>query len=1024
MTFKWFKFYIKTITRLTFFELYPASFHVVTFPRHSRSLFQLLMNSSIPIPPLRFSTVFSNPHEHFKFDFANVRGLRENFLSVFCHMEFTKPHVLALSETQVTNLCDESDFHMAGYTFLSNFFPHRGTCMYVKQDLNFVRLPKFELRNTADFNVMWLRINLQSHIIYLCFVYRSPNLSNERTLSEFELLSDSVDEIIRLSPNAEIVFAGDFNVHNVPWLHFSNRTDPAGLCVESFAVLNDLSQLVSEPTRIPDADNQSPHLLDLFLTTDPDKYSVSVNAPLGKSDHCLVSTYFPFNVLSPGQEKIPKRNVWHYKNAMWKELNDFYLNVNWVFCFHKKSVDEATFLMTFVILMGMNLFIPQSSKKVKKTPQSWFTPDCKVAIANKNVAYFAYKSNRSAENRAIYVKARNLCNAKLKSAKFHYEQKIKNKLLNTYRDARSFWSFAKDVSNNFIKSSTPPLIDCDGDPIIDSKSKANVFVKIFAKNSTLEVTNQRPPVIPPVRCRMKRIHFRTRVISRVLRSLNANKSSGPDGVTPTVLKNCDSSLSQPLARLFHLSYSSGVYPTNWKLTNVQPVFKKKGNRSDPRDYRPIAITSILAKVMEKVIKQNLMIYLETNDLIHDRQYGFRSKRSTGDIMAYLSQQWSQSLHSFGETQAIALDFSKAFDRVWHENLLSKLSAFGVGPEMYRWIESFLTNRSIQVVLDGSTSDRLMINAGVPQGSVLSPILFLIYINDLLSTTSNPIHGFADDSTLHHSYKFDKVPKKEEVSKARKDMVDTLSSDLTSIKEWVRANRVELNLSKTQKCRFSHKKSAIATSVSSITDELEETANLRVLGTNVTCKLLWSEHIMSVTKNAAKRLGFLRRCKKFFSPPELAILYKAYIRPLVEFDSHLWVGAPPSTLNLVERLQKKAFRLIGDTNITDRIDTLEHRRIVGAVTLFYRYFYGDCSSEISGLIPPLHNSTRVTRLSAQAHPYTVASEFCRTVKFRGTFFSAAIRLWNRLPAHVFPPVYDPQLFKKNIHVHYRASPPIL
>lgn len=982
------------------------------------------MNSNIPVPSFRFSTVFSDPREHFKFDFANIRGLRENFLSVFCHMEFTKPHVLALSETQVTNLCDESDFHMAGYTFLSNFFPHRGTCMYVKRDLNFVRLSQFELRNTADFNVMWIRIILQGHVMYFCFVYRSPSLSNERTLSEFELLSDSVDEIIRLSPNAEIIFAGDFNVHNVPWLHFSNRTDPAGLCVESFAVVNDLSQLVSEPTRIPDADNQTPHLLDLFLTSDPDKYSVSVNAPLGKSDHCLVSTYFPFNVLSPGQEKIPKRNVWRYKDAMWKELNDFYSKVNWSFCFRNKSVDEATFLITFVILMGMNLFIPQSSKKVKKSPQSWFTSDCKVAVVNKNTAYFAYKSNRSAENRAGYVKARNICNAVLDSAKFHYEQKVKNKLLNTYRDARSFWSFAKAVSSNFIKSSTPPLIDCDGNPIMDSKSKANFFVKMFAMNSTLEVTSQRPPVISAVRCRMKRIHFRARVVNRILKGLNANKSSGPDGIPPMVLKNCSSSLSQPLARLFHLSYSSGIYPTNWKLTNVQPVFKKKGNRSDPKDYRPIALTSVLAKVMEKVIKQNLMTYLETNGLIHDRQYGFRSKRSTGDIMAYLSQIWSQSLHSFGESQAIALDFSKAFDRVWHENLLSKLSAFGVGSELCRWIESFLTNRSIQVVLDGTISDRFEINAGVPQGSVLSPILFLIYINDLLSTTFNPIHGFADDSTLHHSYKFDKVPKGEQVGEARKGMVDTLSSDLNSLKGWVRANRVELNLGKTQKCRFSHKRSEISTGLSSITEELEETANLRILGTNVTSKLLWSEHVRSVTKDAAKRLGFLRRCKKFFSSSELAIIYKAYIRPLLEFDSHLWVGAPPSTLNLVERLQKKAFRLIGDKKITDQIDTLKHRRIVGAVTLFYRYFYGECSSELSGLIPPLHNSILVTRMSAQAHPYVLASEFCRTVRFRGTFFSAAIRLWNRLPAHVFPPIYNPQLFKKNIHVHYRISPPIL
>jgi len=336
----------------------------------------------------------------------------------------------------------------------------------------------------------------------------------------------------------------------------------------------------------------------------------------------------------------------------------------------------------------------------------------------------------------------------------------------------------------------------------------------------------------------------------------------------------------------------------------------------------------------------------------------------------------------------------------------------------------LKSRKIQVVPDGATSDRLEINAGVPQGSVLSPILFLIYINDLLSATSNPIHGFADDSTLHHSYKFDKVPKKEDVDEARKGMVETLSSDIDILKEWVRANRVELNLGKTQKCRFSHKRTEMTTALPTMTDEFEDTFSLRLLGTNFTSKMLWNEHVVSVTKAAAKRLGFLRRCKRFFSSTELVTIYKAYVRPLVEFNSHLWVGAPPSTLDLLERLQRRAIRLIGDQSVTNPIDTLEHRRIVGAITLFYRYYYGECSSEISTLIPPLHNSTLVTRQSARAHPHVVASEFCRTAKFKGTFFSVAIRLWNSLPTHVFPPVCNPQLFKNNINTHYRAFPPII
>ena len=319
-----------------------------------------------------------------------------------------------------------------------------------------------------------------------------------------------------------------------------------------------------------------------------------------------------------------------------------------------------------------------------------------------------------------------------------------------------------------------------------------------------------------------------------------------DGIPPVVLKNCRSSLSGPLSRLFHLSYSSGFYPSAWKIANVQPV-PKKGSRSDTSNYRPIAVTSILTKIMERIIKHNLMDYPESNGLIHDSQYGFRSKRSTGDVMAYLTEVWSHSLHSFRETQAIALDFSKAFDRVWHANLFSKLSAFGVDPSLYRWTESFLSKWSIQVVLDGVISERHDINANVPQGSVLSPVLFLIYINDLFSLTYNSIHGFADDSNPHHSYKFSKVPKKEEVAAARKAMVDTLSLDV-SLGIW---------------------------GDGIWGDGICERSNLKMLGISINDKMLWYEHVLGVTMNAAKRLGFLRRCKKYFSPNELAVIYKVY-----------------------------------------------------------------------------------------------------------------------------------------------------
>ena len=145
-----------------------------------------------------------------------------------------------------------------------------------------------------------------------------------------------------------------------------------------------------------------------------------------------------------------------------------------------------------------------------------------------------------------------------------------------------------------------------------------------------------------------------------------------------------------------------------------------------------------------------MAYIELNALISDRQHGFRRNRSTGDLMAYFTEKWNQAIHGFGESKVVALDITKAFDRVWHEALVQKVSAYGVGNRFVCWLTSFLQNRSIRVVIDGYSSNFKSINAGVPQGSVLSPTLFLIFINDLLSLTANPIYSFADDSSLCHS----------------------------------------------------------------------------------------------------------------------------------------------------------------------------------------------------------------------------------------------------------------------------------
>jgi hypothetical protein len=861
---------------------------------------------------------------------------------------------------------------------------------------------------------MWLGIKSGLHELFLCLLYRSPNLSDERTSEKFEELSDIVEDIFSSSPNAEIVFIGDFNAHNTQWLVHSARTDSVGQCVELFAELNLLTQLVDGPTRIPDNPNHNGHLLDLFLTSHPNKYtSVSVSSPLGGSDHCLVSASFPSSSGASTTSRKPMRKHWHYGRANWAGFLSYLDSFDWSPVFRNRDVDQAASSITHTVLQGMNLFIPSSIAKERKRSNAWFTSECRVAVRQKNAAFFNLKQNPSRRAFDSFVAARNTSKRVLAKAKYQFDLKMKQKILQTRRGSRAFWSYVKTVSSNFVNSSTPPLINQDGNPVIDSHAKANLLAALFAKNSTIPESDMVPPTLPSVNGSMKNVFFRRRVVLKALLTLDVSKAAGPDGIPPIVLRNCALSLAVPLSKLFHLSLSTGRCPSMWKVANVQPV-PKKGSLSDPSNYRPIALTSILSKVMERIINQRLVAYLEGNNLISDRQYGFRCKRSTGDLMAYITEAWSRSIHHFGESLAVALDISKAFDRVWHTALLSKMKSFGICSGLVEWTESFLANRSIRVVLDGQMSDEFHLNAGVPQGSVLSPTLFLIFINDLLSLTRNKIHSFADDSTLSHSYKFDRRPGSAAVYSSRLEMVESLNADLVGIERWGRENRVQFNAAKTQTCLFSHKIHQEPIELRMSGAILEGSSSLDILGIHLNDKLIWREHVLGVVRNASRRLGFLRRCKRYFSSLNLADIYKAYIRPLLEYNSHLWIGAPPSTTLLVDRIQRRAIRLIGDSRITDKLDSLEHRRNVGALTLFYRYFHGRCSAEISSIMPPVRVHPRATRQAINAHPFAVDNSFCRTVKFRGTFIAHTSTIWNSLPPTVFPITYNPSLFKLKTH----------
>ena len=270
------------------------------------------------------------------------------------------------------------------------------------------------------------------------------------------------------------------------------------------------------------------------------------------------------------------------------------------------------------------------------------------------------------------------------------------------------------------------------------------------------------------------------------------------------------------------------------------------------------ITSLISKTMETIITKQLLTFLETNNLLSDHQYGFRKARSTGDLLAYAVHVWSSALESSGESRVISLDISKAFDRVWRKGLLAKLPMFGLHHTLINWIGSFLSDRSIAVRVDGFLSNLHSFNAGVPQGSVISPVIFILFINDLLTSTSSSIHSFADDTFLICSFSFNPNDHAStDIQLHRNISASLVSNDLTVIEKWG-------HQSKMKQAVISRKRNQNFPAVFMNGDELDTSASFTQLGLSLSSNLTWKTHIHSLAKRASQKLGFLSRARGFFS----------------------------------------------------------------------------------------------------------------------------------------------------------------
>ena len=278
--------------------------------------------------------------------------------------------------------------------------------------------------------------------------------------------------------------------------------------------------------------------------------------------------------------------------------------------------------------------------------------------------------------------------------------------------------------------------------------KQNCLAENFSKNSNLDDSSISLSVFPSrTNLKLHNIFVTSKMVKKVIANLDLSKASGPDCIPVVVLKNCEPELSYILAELFNKCLKESCFSDCWKVSSVVPVFKNVGERSTAKNHRPVSLLSVVSKVFEKLVNNRIVDHLEKCGIFSDFQYGFRSSSSTAALLTVVSDRIARAFNGSGATQAVTLDISKSFDRVWHAGLPHKLKSYGISGQLFGLISSFLSNRWLRVVLGGKSSLEYPVNAGVPQGSILGPTLFLLYINDLPDDVICDIAIYADDNTL-------------------------------------------------------------------------------------------------------------------------------------------------------------------------------------------------------------------------------------------------------------------------------------
>ena len=842
---------------------------------------------------------------------------------------------------------------------------------------------------------LWIQFKAFNDHQYLVGAFYRPNAAACTPLEELDMSLYILQEKFK---NATIWLAGDFNAPGIRWsditLSENVNCSFAHNCLIDIVHDHGLHQLVTSPTR-------GNNILDLFLTNDPSTV-MNIKILPGISDHEIVSTV---TTLVPKILKQSRRKIYLYNKAQWEVIRRE-LDLMIAPLLSCNDVDDIWESFKKCCLSLRDKYIPCKIAK-SRCSLPWITNNIRKLLKVRNTLYHQYKQTRSIEIYQQFKEAKHWVQKEMRTAYFNYINGIISSNVSSHTPScnKKFWSFVKHLKKDNV--TIPTLLD-KGDEVSDNLDKAEVLNRHFRSVFTEEpialvLPDKGPSPHPDIH------HFIIDEdgVFKLISTLNIHKACGPDQINAIFLRQTSSIITPLITKLFQMSVDSGKIPNDWRTAYISPIFKK-GDPKIASNYRPVSLTSITCKILEHILASNIMRHLEGNNILYELQHGFRESKSCETQLISLLHDLAQNLDHGVQTDLISLDFAKAFDTVPHSRLLYKLNWYGIRGNIHTWISSFLANRTQSVVVNNAISSNVSVTSGVPQGTVLGPVLFLIFINDLPDDIKNSmVRLFADDCILYRSIH------------TSNDCIK-LQGDLCKLEQWEKTWLMKFNPTKccvmTVSLATKHK---ILHSYVLHETPLLVVDKLKYLGVILQNNLKWDYHVSAIISKASQTLGFLRRNFKTAPQNIRELAYCALVRPQVEYAASAWSPWLYRDIIRLEGLQRRGARFVSRNyqrmaSVSNMIgslgwETLEDRRKKFRVQMLYKIVYNMVmiSPTPVSIMEPSYYNLRYFNNQRIYPPY------CRTDTYKYSFFPHAIQLWNNLPQEI---TSSPSFvtFKKLLH----------